>query len=174
MFLAKGFENTVSLNFGSEENRKSLASKFEYAHFNICDKDGNRVGSATVGGALVPVNGSSRLFYSVALCSPCDNFCKAEGRKRVHEHMIDQRKSSKRGVLELNYVDARLPPPRVLEKALIHQLGRLRQRPAWLPETCSIDFRSQPRKKVEEKSQEKTTTCDENHQVNGKNWRAYH
>ena len=129
----------------------TMDENFTFGHYQIgADlflKDGelcgnSNVGYATIGGVRI----GNRLFYSVAMCSPVDNFSRKEGRLRVIKHMRDTEYSNKRGILDISHI-ADEQPAIVLKYALEKYLSGCRNLPPWTRQNvffknmqeCSVD-----------------------------------
>ena len=106
---------------------------FSYAHFRIGD------GSATVGG----IRQGNNLYYSIALCSPLDNFSRKIGRRQMFFNLIS-RKSNLRGVYNIRGIEDE-PPPVLLKRALVAHLRKMHHKPAWLRKDNTVELRGKRR-----------------------------
>lgn len=137
--IFNGIWGDTAFNFGNELHRTEMISdkNFSYGHYKVND------GMGTVAGFRM----GDKLYFSVALCSPCDNFSKAEGRYIAEENLIDIEHSSKRGVMILDKTAAELHPAELLKLALEHHLNRMIHKPIWAKNPV-VDFRPVRRRSV--------------------------
>ena len=133
--LKEVFGNT-DIDFSSEHDREVL-SKSEallFTHFNV------GAGAATVAATLL----NDKLYYSVALCSPEDNFSREIGREHARMHMAVDQYSKKRGILKSESF-SNLTPASCMRLALERYLEKMRRRPQWLKEDSKVSVRGRKR-----------------------------
>lgn len=132
------FNGSGSPDFSSHAGRVllSLDPNFVYGHYQIGYRNS---GFATIGGTRV----GNKLYYSVALCSPNDNFSKSVGRELVKFHMQQDESSRKRGILELDSNMIPEQPAVVLKHALEVHLNKTRHLPGWTRQV--VLFRGHPK-----------------------------
>jgi hypothetical protein len=146
-----------NVDFGNTDHRYNLVQnpEFVYGHYKIGidikwnGSPGTKSGYATVGGLRC----GSKLFYSVALCSPQDNFSKKVGRRLVVEHFL-QDSSNKRGVFNIIGLEHE-QPALLLKKALEYYLSKTKHLPFWT--RGKVCFRNN--KKCDREIDSKVDTC---------------
>lgn len=139
--------------FSSINRRSSIVEdeNFVYGHYQIGNKyklgisnfreKNNKCGYATIGG----VRSGNKFYYSVALCSPADNFSKNIGRKLVCSHMYNDCYSHKRGVVILDDKLINEHPAVVLRHVLEVHLEKTHHLPSWTKQ--NVFFRKPPKKR---------------------------
>jgi hypothetical protein len=122
------FEKWELGDFRFVEARRVLAIDpgFSYAYFR-----GEHGGHAVVGG----VRYGNKVYYSVSLCSPQDNFSKKDGKGNVFYHFCGEMSGNKRGMLELKEDEVKLRTGVILKWALLRFIARGRSVPRWAKHT---------------------------------------
>lgn len=134
--VLKGVFGNADVDFSSEYARGTLAKSeaLSFAHFNV------GAGAATVAATLL----NDKLYYSVALCSPEDNFSREIGRNCARTHMAVDQHSRKRGVLK-GEAFSNLTPTSCMRLALERYLEKMRRRPQWLKDNSEVSVRGRQR-----------------------------
>jgi hypothetical protein len=117
-------------NFGNFDDRVKVVNHFTCAHFKV------NTGQATVVGIRI----KDKLYYSVSICSPLDNFSKKKGRMFARNFFLNDTQSNKRGVLNIGAQFASTPA-QLFKRALEKHLEKMRNKPMWL-KNVTVEFRN--------------------------------